>query len=166
MNNAAEDITRTYPEICKTVELKIGKKISKRKKKFALLLFTNLGNKAKAARDSGTCETSAKQRGYFMANEEDVQALLEELESIDLDMDNVTEETIKKGILREALTATNSRDIREAWHLLGKNKGMFRDVHENIDKTQLSDDDLLDNIEKSFGKEARDKAEQGLGLKH
>lgn len=154
---------RTYPMICRGVEERIGKKISPQKREFTLLYFTK-GNKAQAARDIGIKETSAKQRGYQMANDDDVKTLLEELESIDMDMSEVTEDTIKKGILKEAVGADASRDRLNAWQMLGKTKGMFVDVQENRNpERDLDDKKLLDEIEQEFGKEARNKAAIDLG---
>ena len=154
-------VVRSFPDICEEVERKTGKKLSQRKRTFALHCVTNLGNKAKAAREAGYSHKRARQQGYEMAQDPDIQVLIEELSKFSVD--DITEETIKQGILKEALTADASRDRHNAWVSLGKNKSMFKDVLENTSDTRTTKQ-MLDGIEKQFGVEARKNAEIKLGL--
>ena len=74
----------------------------------------------------------------------------------------ITEDFIKSGLMKEAVTADNSRDRREALHLLGKTKTMFKD---GIDATVRPETnaELIQRIEREFGQEAADKARLELG---
>ena len=154
-------VDRAFPDICEEVEQKTGKIISQRKRTFALHYVTSLGNQAEAARKAGYSHKRARQQGYEMAKDPEIQALIEELSK--LCVDDITEETIKQGILKEALTADASRDRHNAWVSLGKNKSMFKDVLESTSDNRTREQ-TLDDIEKNFGTEARRRAERELGF--
>lgn len=147
-------------KIINGVEEKTGEEFTQQEKTFALNLVKT-GNKSEAARLSGTPAGSAGQRGYEMANDPAVAVLIAELSKYSASL--ISEDMIKSGILKEALSADNSRDRREAFHLLGKTKGLFKDVVEQT-VTNKPDDELIAALEKEFGPEAADKARAELGL--
>ena len=59
------------------------------------------------------------------------------------------------------LTADAPRDRINAAVNLGKTEGMFKDVIETRDITR-PEGDFLDEVEREFGKEARENAERKL----
>ena len=146
--------------IINEIEQDSGKEYSDKQKVYALN-YVKSGNKTESARQAGYSNNSAYQRGHEMSLDPDIQLLVDELKKYQASV--ITEDFIKAGLLKEALTADQSRDRREALHLLAKNKGMMKDV---VEQTTITKDDatLLDEIEKRFGREARDKAAIELGL--
>ena len=71
-------------------------------------------------------------------------------------------ETIKAGIAKEAFEAKASRDRLNALHLLGKAKGMFKDVIEH--KHMRTDEEFLRDLSDALGNEAARVAAEELGL--
>ena len=145
--------------IISELEQETGREYTPEERAFALTLV-NTGNKTAAALAAGRPERSAAQRGQEMAKDPEIAALVQEV--MKYSAIEVTEDFIKSGLMKEAVTADNSRDRREALHLLGKTKTMFKD---GIDATVRPETnaDLISRIEKEFGKEAADKARLELG---
>lgn len=115
------------------------------------------------AKLAGAPEASAGQRANEMKKKPEVQKAIDELKEKVGSVDDIdVKDFVKTTLFNEAVNADNSRDKREAAHLLGKTEGMFRDVVEKKDNEDTSS--LLDRIEKQLGKEARDKAAVGLGM--
>lgn len=146
-------------QIISELENQTGREYTPQERAFALNLVKT-GNKSEAARASGSSARAAGQRGYEMANDPEIAALVREI--MKYSSIEVTEDFIKSGLMKEAVTADNSRDRREALHLLGKTKTMFKD---GVDATVRPETnaDLITRIEKEFGKEAADKARLELG---
>ena len=146
--------------IINNIEAETGREYTDKEKVYALHYVTS-GNKAESARQAGYSDVTARQRGHELSLDPDIQLLVDGLKKYQSSV--ITEDFIKAGLLKEALTADQSRDRREALHLLAKNKGMMKDV---VEQTTITKDDetLLDEIEKRFGNEARDKAAIELGL--
>ena len=152
MNENANDI-KDIPQLANT-----------REDRFALHVVTNPGDSnAEHARAAGVPEGSARQRGYEMANRPEIQAKIEALREKIGDINKIDiEALVKNTLVDQTMNASSDRDKQNAAHLLGKTKGMFRDVVDTT--THTPDDELLDRIEKEFGLEARKKAEAELGL--
>jgi len=152
----------SYKDICERIEKRHGK-ITPLKKRFAYEYLSCTGNQTKAALNigAGKDRRNAQVRGSQMANDPKVKALIDELQAEALDISSVTPEIVVKALLREARDADHSRDRREAWHLVGKHLGMFKDVIETKDITR-PEGDFLDEVEREFGKEARENAERKL----
>ena len=93
-----------------------------------------------------------------MAMRPEIQSLVEAIK--DYSTTILSDEFVKAGLLKEALTAKDSRDRREALHLLGKTSGMFKDTVETISK--VSDEELIDSIKREFGEDAAKKAKEEL----
>jgi phage terminase small subunit len=134
--------------------------LSETKAAFALHLATT-GNKAAAARAAGYEGEHARQRGHRMALDPEVQeavAKIQEFTAVE-----ITEDFIKSALMREALQAGGSRDRREALHLLGKTKGMFKDV---VEQTNMSGDltTLIQEARKTLGDDIADRMAEELGL--
>lgn len=136
-----------------------GYEYSEREKAYALHRATGK-NKSEAARLAGYAESHARQQGYNLSQDPKIIEMVDALQQYQSSL--VTEDLIQGGLLKEALTADNSRDRKGAWDSLAKTKGMFKDVSEvtHQDKTDI---DLLQKIEDQFGKEARKEAEFKLG---
>lgn len=148
----AQDITDMIPEF------------SARERRFVLHAVTNPdASNAEHARAAGCPANSSRQRGYELSNRPEVQMAIEALrerigDSAKIDVNRLVDDIL----ITEALTADNSRDRREAAHLLGKTLGKFRDV---VDQTNRApDDDLIDKIRQEFGDDAADKARAELGI--
>jgi phage terminase small subunit len=135
------------------------KQYSEKEKRFAVNLVKTQ-NKTQAAKEAGCAEGSAGRRGYEMANDPDIQRLINEIEKYSTEI--ISEDFIKKGILKESLNADSSKDRLQALQLLGKTKAMFTDVVEqtNHDKT---DEEIIEDIRREFGEEAAEKAKEALG---
>ena len=148
------------PSVIKDLENRNGHDYSEREKVYALTLV-NTDNQSEAARQAGSSHQRAGQTGSEMAKDPRIQELVEAIKSYSTDV--ITDDFIKAGILKEALEADNSRDRREALHLLGKTKGLFRDV---IDQriTDKPDTDLVEDIRRELGEEAGERARKELGL--
>ena len=145
--------------IIKELEQETGAKYTESDQRFALELVRT-GNQSEAARQAGASKQRASQTGREMAQDPDIQRLVAEINKYSTI--EITEEFIKSGLMKEAVTADNSRDRREALHLLGKTKTMFKD---GIDATVRPETnaELISRIEKEFGQEAADKARLELG---
>jgi hypothetical protein len=148
----------SHSEILERVEAK-GITLSERKARFALHFAAN-ENKAAAARAAGYEGAHSRQCGQNLFHDPEVQKAIAEMQKyIQVE---ITEDFIKCGLTKEALEAASSRDRREAFHLLGKTKGMFRDV---VDTTIHSGPhEYLQEVEAVLGKEVRDKMAQAMGL--
>lgn len=146
--------------IISELEQETGREYTPEERAFALTLVNTGGNKTAAALAAGRPERSAAQRGQEMAKDPEIAKLVDEI--MKYSTIEITEDFIKSGLMKEAVTADSSRDRREALHLLGKTKTMFKD---GIDATVRPDTnaDLISRIEKEFGKEAADKARLELG---
>jgi len=154
---------KTYSEIIKEVEQVTGKKVTKQKADFAVNSLITPDNNAKAARDSGYEGKNSHVRGHELANDSQVQLLIEKLKVEVGDPDDVEIETlVTQVLLNEMLTADASRDRINAAEKLGKSRGMFKDIIELPDKR--SNAQMFTDIEKTFGIIARRNAEKQLGI--
>lgn len=128
--------------------------LSDRRKTFVTVLHET-GNITEAGRQAGYAQPNASR----LSKEPEIVAALHALEQYA--PEGLSEDQIRQGIAKEALFADTSRDRLTALQLAAKTKGMLRDVVEEtrINRTQ---DEFLDEIEKTFGKEARIKAESEL----
>jgi len=154
---------KTYSEIIEEVESESGKKPTKQKIDFALHHFTNPDNKSESARVSGYEGENANQRGNQLANDSQVQLLIEKLKVEVGDPDDVEIETLVTQVLvNEMISAEASRDRINAAEKLGKIYGMFKDVI--VTQDTRTNEQMLDDIEKCFGIVARRNAEKKLGL--
>ena len=124
-------------KIIKDLEAETGAEFGDREKAFALHLATDPSNAAAAARKAGVPESYARQEAYKMANDPNIQRLIDEVSKCKTDQ--IDDAWIKSGLLKEAVLADTSRDRREALHLLGKTKGLFKDVIEQTTH-EVSDD--------------------------
>ena len=158
--------SQTIDKVAAEIEQGVGGKISERKRQFALLKMTNPGkSNTQLAKDVGANPATAKQTGYQLANDPKVLALQEKLEAVmdfPIDENNLTVDLITKGLAKEAIEADNSRDRREAFHLLGKSKGMFKEVIEHRDLR--ADEEFLQDMKDQLGPEAARVAAEELGL--
>ena len=145
-------------EILSGAEDEIGRELSGKEQTFALTVVNGETN-SEAARQAGCPDRSAGARGYEMSNDPAIQRAIEEAEKYA--QIPLTEDFIKHSLMKEAVTAASSRDRQSALGLLGKTKGMFRDVLDT--HTHQSNDDFLEMIEKEWGKDWRDKMESELG---
>lgn len=146
-------------KIIKDIEDETGTQYSTRERTFALAVVSG-ENRADAARKAGVPDGSASQRGYEMGNDPEIQRLIDEVSKFKTDQ--IDDNWIKSGLLKEAVQADTSRDRREALHLLGKTKGLFKDVIEQTTH-DVTDDELIERIRSEFGNEAADKAIIELG---
>jgi len=154
---------KTYTEIIKEVEQETGEKVTKQKADFALHHFTNPDNQSESARESGYKGEHAGTRGNQLANDSKVKALIEKLKAEIGDPNDVEiEALVTQTLVNEMLTAEASRDRINAAEKLGKIYGMFKDVVEHIDTR--TNEQMLTDIEKTFGIVARRNAEKQLGL--
>ena len=153
-------------DIAKEIEQEQGGKVTQRKRQFALLKVTQPGkSNAQLAKDMGTNPSTAKQAGYQLAHDPKVKALQEKIEAVmnfPINEENLTTDMIAKGLAKEAFEASNSRDRREAYHLLGKSKGMFKEVIEHRDLR--ADEEFLQELADQLGPDAARKAADELGL--
>ena len=136
-----------------------GREYTDKEKVYALHLATT-GNKAFAARESGVPAEHSRQEGYKLALDPDIQTLVDGIRRYRAEY--ITPADIESGILAVALTADNARDKLNAYALLGKGRGMYRDQID-ISVQRRPDVALLDAIQTEFGLEARERAEQDLG---
>ena len=143
--------------IIKDLENETGIEYTDKEKTFALNLVKT-SNQSEAARASGASPQRAGQTGREMAMRPEIQSLVEAIK--DYSTAILSDEFVKAGLLKEALTAKDSRDRREALHLLGKTSGMFKDTVETISK--VSDEELIDSIKREFGEDAAKKAKEEL----
>jgi len=147
------------------IEQETGKKVSKTKRDFALQKAMNPGKtNTQIARDVANYAEPNKE-GYKLANKPEVVALTERIKEViefPVGEDNLTADMVTKGLAKEAFEASHSRDRREAFHLLGKSRGMFRDVVEI--KPVMSDADFLKKVEKDLGKNVAAEMADNLGL--
>lgn len=93
-----------------------------------------------------------------------VRAYMEELEA-ELDVaSGLSDDQIKAGLLQLATSSDENGGTKaRAWELLGKTKGMFKDV--TRDETEaMSTSDLLAAIGSILGEDVADIAAQRLGL--
>lgn len=148
------------PQLIRQVEAETGHEFSRRERDFALGRVRGL-NKADAAREAGVSHVSGHARGYEMEQNPAVQELIARIRQYSTDL--ITDDFLRQAILQEALHAEHSRDRREALKLLMQTRGMLRDVVEHRD-SPVSDEEYLERIGKEFGKEARQRAAEGLGL--
>jgi len=151
-------------DIADDVSKDIGKKISPKKRDFALLKMTNPGkSNTQLAKDVGANPATAKQTGYQLANDLAVIALQEKLEELSLfGSVTINPALIKNGLLKEAVQANDSRDRRGAWDSLAKAEGMYKEtvIHHNFE----SDQEFLKKLEIELGTEAAKIAAIELGL--
>ena len=146
-------------KVIKDLEVETGTEYTPQETAYALELVST-GNKSSAARAAGASEVRAAQTGYEMSNDPEIQRLVDEIRRYSTSI--ITDDFIKAGLLREALGADNSRDRREALHLLGKHKRLFADVIEQTN-TDRTDQEIVDAIRSEFGDAAADKAITELG---
>lgn len=152
--------TTELVNVINDLEKENGESYSAKQKTFALHLATT-GNQAEAAREAGLGKPeNARQNGHKMISDPKIQDLVDEIQKYQTV--EITEDFIKKGLIKEALEAAASRDRQNALIALGKTKGikMFTDVVEQVTRTNA---EILEDIEKEFGKEAADKAKGELG---
>lgn len=145
----------------KELEQANGRKFTKKEKVFALHLATS-GNKAEAARQAGYNGPNVRSQGYNMAQDQDIKDLVKVVN--DFQTVDITEDFIKQGIIKEALTAGAPRDRLNAFQLLAKTKGMLKDVQE-ITTPERDAEEIADEVTKVYGKEAGRRAREDLGLK-
>ena len=89
------------------------------------------GIRAEAARRAGYSEANAKVHGSrLMLTNAKVRQRVDDLEKELREVEKLTPEKIKAGILKEAKGANQSRDRLTAWQHLAKIEGMMRDVRE------------------------------------
>ena len=156
----------TIDELAAEVEKEQGgKKVSQVKRDFAVLKVMSPGkSNTQIAREVGTYAQPAKM-GHQLARDPSVNALQEKLEAVmdfPIDENNLTTDMITKGLAKEAIEADNSRDRREAFHLLGKSKGMFKEIIEHRDLR--ADEEFLQDMKDQLGPEAARVAAEELGL--
>lgn len=147
--------------IINEVEAEQDKPYTEREKSYALHLATT-GNQSEAAKAAGYGGEHVRQQGHKMSKDPRIQALVESVQQYSTDI--ITDDFIKQGLLKEAMEADNSRDRREALHLIAKTRGMMRDVVEQTNVTKLTDEEYLDKVEQQLGKEARQRAAEELGI--
>lgn len=135
-------------------------------KRFALHVVTHPEDSAaEAARQAGAPDHSARQRAYELNQRPAVQQAIQALKEKIGSMDKIDVEELVNHSLVDILTneETHARDKLNAAQLLGKTKAMFTDKVEQTTK-DMTDEELLNEIEKVYGKEARNKAAKDLGL--
>jgi len=151
-----------YNDLIEEVEAETGKPITKMKQNFALHSMIKPDNNSESARAAGYEGNRADQRGYELANDSQVQILMEKLKKEIGDTNNINiKELVTQTLVNEVLTADAPRDRINAAVNLGKTEGMFKDVIETRDITR-PEGDFLDEVEREFGKEARENAERKL----
>ncbi len=138
--------------------------LDNREQKFVLNLVQDDSNASQAARDAGFPETSAGQRASEMQKKPEVQQAIAALKEKVGDPDDVDiTEFVKTSLLDMASSdEVADRDKLNAIQMLGKTQAMFTDKVEQTTK-DMSDEELLEEIEKTYGKEARNKAAKDLG---
>jgi phage terminase small subunit len=140
------------------IEKTEGTKFSAKEKKFALV-YASTGNKTEAARKAGYKGAHVDKQGYKMAQNPKIQSLvtaIQEYQTVE-----ITDDFITQAILKEALDADAPRDRLNALNMLAKTKGMLKDVVEQTNK-DLTNEDLIKQIESEFGPEAAQKAREEL----
>jgi len=150
-------------DIADDVSKDIGKKISPKKRDFALLkaIEPDMTNTDIARQIADTKHPT--QDGYKLANDAQVQALVEKYQEVmQFSRFKVDPEFIKAGWMREVLEAQDSRDRRGALDSLAKSEGMFKEIVEH--HIFESDQEFLKKLEKAFGSEAATIAADELGL--
>jgi len=150
-------------DIADDVSKDIGKKISPKKRDFALLkaIEPDMTNTDIAKQIANTKHPT--QDGYKLAVDPSVQALVEKYqEVIQFSRFKVDPEFIKSGWMKEVLEAKDSRDRRGALDSLAKSEGMFKEIveHHNFE----SDQEFLKKLETELGSEAAKIAAIELGL--
>ena len=159
-----EGKTININKLTSEVEKDMGK-ISQVKRDFAVEKVVSPGkSNSQIAREVGTY-TQPDKMGWQLSNDPKVLALTEKIKEVvefPVGEDNLTVDMVTKGLAKEAFEASNSRDRREAFHLLGKSRGMFRDVVEI--KPVMSDADFLKKVEKDLGKNVAAEMADNLGL--
>lgn len=151
-----------YNDLIKEVEAETGKPITKMKQDFAIHSMIKPDNNSESARVAGYEGKRADQRGYELANDSQVQLLMDKLKREIGDTNNIDiKELVTQTLVNEVLTADAPRDRINAAVNLGKTEGMFKDVIETKDITR-PEGDFLDEVEKEFGKEARENVERKL----
>jgi len=150
-------------DIADDVSKDIGKKISPKKRDFALLkaIEPDMTNTDIARQIADT--KYPKQDGYKLAADPGVQALVEKYQAVmQFSRFKVDPEFIKAGWMKEALEAQDSRDRRGALDSLAKSEGMFKEIVEH--HIFESDQEFLKKLENAFGPEAAIIAAEELGL--
>jgi phage terminase small subunit len=126
--------------------------------------YVKHGNGAKAARIAGYSVKADKETASENLTKPNIQARIAELEADAAIAAGLTEEQIKAGILKIALSDEEQGGTRNrSWELLGKSKGMFKDVQ--VTETEsMSTGELLEAIRALLGDQAAENAAQMLGL--
>lgn len=136
--------------------------LSHREREYVLNLPKAKGNKSEAARLTGIPSTYAGQEAYKMEQKPEVQKAIEELNKRVGDISNLDiQEVVTKGLMDIALKSKADRDKLNALQLLGKTKAMFTDSY--VEKHEIDNATLLEDFERKYGKEARDKLAIELG---
>ena len=109
--------------IIKELEQETGAKYTESDQRFALELVRT-GNQSEAARQAGASKQRASQTGREMAQDPDIQRLVAEINKYSTI--EITEDFIKSGLMKEAVTADNSRDRRKPYTCLVRQRPCSR----------------------------------------
>jgi hypothetical protein len=104
---------------------------------------------------------ASQQATQYLQSRPEIRALVDEIRAYDASL--ITDDLLRGATLKEMLHAEHSRDRQSAARTLMQTRGMLRDVIEHTTH-EMSDTEYLDRLEREFGKEARDRAAEELGL--
>lgn len=133
-----------------------------RRELFCRYWLAEHGNRTKAAIRAGFEPRSAYNTGYRLMKEDEIKQRIEELKNADYDVREITPDLIKKGFLREALTADHPRDRKAAWDSLARCEAMFT---ENVNQGTTKDMKLiLEQLRGVLSEEQRSKLARQFGV--
>lgn len=110
-----------------------------RRELFCRFYMATGGNQTRAAKLAGYAPKSAHVQGHRAIMDDKVKARLDELKAADYDVREITPELIKKGFLKEALSADHPRDRKAAWDSLARCEAMFTDNTSTTDARSVKD---------------------------
>lgn len=110
-----------------------------RRELFCRYWLVERGNRTKAALRAGFEPRSAYNTGYRLMKDDEIKRRIDELKNSDYDVREITPELIKKGFLKEALSADHPRDRKAAWDSLARCEAMFTDNTSTTDARSVKD---------------------------
>lgn len=140
----------------------MGRKLTRKQRRFCHAHVKH-GNGARAAREAGYSHRTAREMAHENLTKPHIADYIEALEADSFDVNKLTPEHIQKMLLDDAMNAKEGGTRLRAKELLGKAKGMFKDVV--INETQeLSNAQLIQLVGELFGPDLAQEAANRMGL--
>jgi len=154
-----------FDELCSAIERQLGKKISARKRAYALALIETDGHKTDAMRMIDPDCPSPQQRGFDMFRDDAVLLLVTAVKASKVTTDDIDKDFVTRLMLSEIVAPdAKARDRGKMVEALARTKGMLRESvdhrHMHIHRT---DTEFLTDLRNTLGLEAARRAATDLG---